>query len=150
MCSCAARLPATCCSHNVEPTPLSLPLPAGMSVGEGEEEDAAGWGEERDTQPTPLRRPERLDELAPAQPQPHQRAPAGVRGYDEEDEAAAWAQRRAAARTEAVVKKLQSQGAQVGAAGGLAGRRVGVCRMVWDRRNVCGDGYGLLSDGDKP
>lgn len=106
------------------PAPPCCARRAGQSVG-GEEEEGSDWGE-RDTEPTPLRRPKRFEdftgEAPPALGRGRGPSPGTVEGAED---AAAREQRRQQARVDAVVKKLQGQGAQVGAwvqapgAGGL-------------------------------
>jgi hypothetical protein len=90
------------------PANPTLPLPAGVEVPGQADEDEVDWGEERDTAPTPLRRPKRLEDL-PGSARGHL---GGAAAAGPEEEQARQA-RRQQARVVGVVKKLQGLGAQV-------------------------------------
>lgn len=104
------------------PWPACLPPPCpageGWQLGDNEE----GEGEERDTEPTPLHRPKRFDDLrgGGGSEWPQRRIPLeggpgyGGRGMEEATTPEQLEQQRKQRQLEAAVKKLEKQGAQVG------------------------------------
>lgn len=100
----------------------------------GEEGEGSDWGE-RDTEPTLLRRPKRFEDFPGAAPPALGRgrgpSPGTVEGAED---AAAREQRRQQARVEAVMKKLQGQGAQVGCCEVQAGGWSAVHRPAGEAR----------------
>ncbi|GAB4821726.1 hypothetical protein N2152v2_008772 [Parachlorella kessleri] len=83
-----------------------------ISSGDDDDGDPIGWGEERDTAPTPLRRPPKQLEDLPGSARGQPFGTEGGPGAGLEDEQAR-EQRRQQARLEGVAKKLQGMGAQV-------------------------------------
>lgn len=104
------------CSAGPQSSASPRPLTAGVAIEDGDARDAegVGFGEERDMRPTPLRRHKRWDELPGGSGSSGGNGGGGRGGPGGEDGAEEWEQRRRQARVDAVVKKLQSNGAQVG------------------------------------